>query len=168
MKALGLLLTLVALSCSDPSPLGPNARAPRPQRDLVGLPTPTGLLQCTPLAADSAVQTIGPAGGTLQVGPHVFTVPPGALDSAVTISAVAPSDSVNRIVFQPEGLTFNQPASLTMSYANCGLLGLALPKQIVYTTDALAVLEYVTSVDQPSSQTVTGQIGHFSDYAVAW
>lgn len=165
MKARYLLLVLAALSCAEPS-------APAPQGDLLGgwplPPPPTGLLACTPVAADSATQTIGPAGGTLQVGANTLVIPEGALDSAVTITAVAPSDTVNRVQFQPEGLTFNQPAQLTMSYANCNTLGLWLPKQIAYTSDLLLILEYLPSWDNLFGQTVTGRVSHFSDYAIAW
>jgi hypothetical protein len=167
MKARYLLLALAALSCAEPS-------APAPQGDLFGglpLPPPllpSGLLTCTPVAADSVSQTIGPEGGTLQVGANTLAIPAGALDSAVTITAVAPSDTVNRVRFEPEGLTFLTPARLTMSYANCNTLGLSLPKQIAYTSDLLLILEYIPSLDDLSGQTVTGEVRHFSDYAIAW
>src|SRR2546425_13292719 len=90
MKAIRRLLAvllggamLVALSCREPAPLAVD-----PLPDLV--PPPTGLLQCSPLPADSVTQTIGPAGGVLQVGPHSLTVPAGALDSAGPLPAGAP------------------------------------------------------------------------------
>ena len=120
------------------------------------------------MAADSATQIIGPAGGTIIVGPHSFTVPAGALDSAVAITAVAPSDALNRVVFQPSGLVFRVPATLTMSYANCGPLAQILPIHIVYVDDLLNILYYVPSLGNPQSASVTGTVQHFSDYAVAW
>ena len=159
---------LLLLSCADPSPLGIDSRGSRPQADLFGESLPVGLLTCTPLPYDSVTQTIGPDGGTLAVGAHTLTVPPGALDSAVSITAVAPSDTVNHVRFQPEGLTFQQPASLTLSYANCNLWGSLAPKRIAYTTDALLILEYLPSLDDLLAQTVTGRLEHFSEYAVAW
>lgn len=167
MKVTRLLAALLGgaavalLSCGDPAPL-----APRPSGLI--LPPPTGLLQCTPLPADSVTQTIGPDGGTLYVGAHSLTVPAGALDAPVSITAVAPSDTVNQVRFQPEGLQFQRPASLTMSYANCNLLGSLLPKQIAYTTDLLVILDYLPSIDSLLAQRVTGQLQHFSTYAVAW
>ncbi len=163
---------LVVLSCADPSPVGVSAQAAAPRADLIGdlvpPPLPTGLLWCSPLPYASNSATIGPEGGILQVGPHTLVVPPGSLDSAVTITAVAPSDTVNRVNFQPEGLTFQQPAALIMSYANCDLLGSTLPKKIAYTTDLLQILEYLPSLDDLGSQTVRGWVKHFSDYAIAW
>jgi|SRR5437870_5133427 len=178
MKLTGLLrctllgaAVVLGLSCGDVSPLGVTARAPKPQGALLDSLMQTAqqsaaLLRCSPLATDSVTQTIGPAGGTLQVGAHTLSVPPGALSDSVSITAVAPSDTVNRVLFGPEGLTFQQPASLTMSYANCSTLDGA--KRIAYMSDAGALIDYLPSVDNTSAQAVTGQLSHFSDYAIAW
>lgn len=156
----GLAATL--LSCHEATPVEPRA-------GLIGsLLQPTGLLRCSPLAADSATQTIGSDGGTLYVGAHRLTVPAGALPGPVTITAVAPADTVNTVRFQPEGLVFLRPASLTMSYANCDVRGSLVPKRIAHTSDALVTLEYLVSVDDLLSRTVTGQLQHFSTYAIAW
>lgn len=164
---LALLVPWLALSCGDGAPLG--VRDGAAANDLLGgLPPPDGLLQCTPLPADSASETIGPEGGVLRVGPHALSVPPGALAVPVRITGVMPADTVNRVRFQPAGLAFARPAQLRMSYANCDLLGVLLPKRIAYTTDALQVLEYLLSFDNPVSRTVTGHLDHFSTYAVAW
>lgn len=153
---------LALLSCGEKTPVEPNA-------GLIGsLLGPTGLLRCTPLAADSVTQTIGPEGGTLTVGPHQLSVPAGALLVPTTITAVAPSDTVNAVRFQPEGLVFLQSPTLQMSYANCDGLGALVPKQIVYASDALDILEYVVSNDDVLSQRVTAPLRHFSVYAVAW
>jgi hypothetical protein len=164
---LGLLagMALASASCGDhmAAPTGP------PRAALVGwLIQNSGLLGCAPLPYDSVTQTVGPAGGTIDVGPHVLSIPAGALGDTVTITAVAPSDTVRRVQFRPEGLTFATAASLRLSYAGCNLLGSVLPKQIAYTDDALNILEYLLSVDDLPTQTVTGKLHHFSSYAVAW
>jgi hypothetical protein len=161
--------SVLLVSCADTGPLGVDApAAPNALFDFP-LPVPNvGLLSCTPLPYDSVTQTIGPDGGTIAVGAHTLTVPAGALDTAVTITAVAPSDTVRHVRFQPEGLQFQQPAPLTMSYAGCNLLGSLAPKRIAYTTDALLILEYLPSLDDLFGQTVTGQLRHFSEYAIAW
>ena len=163
---------LLLMSCTDPSPLGVDAG---PEAELLGVLQPppnvdllSGLLQCTPLPYDSVTETIGAEGGTLAVGGHVLTVPPGALDSAVSITAVAPSDTLNHVRFQPEGLTFQHPASLTLSYANCNLLGSLAPKRMAYTTETFEILEFLPSLDDLLAQTVTANLQHFSEYAVAW
>ncbi|PYP70672.1 MAG: hypothetical protein DMD41_14395 [Gemmatimonadetes bacterium] len=161
-----LVLTAAALlSCGEP-PLSP---VPPPQASLIGgLLQATGLLQCTAMPTATATQTVGPAGGVINVGPHRLSIPAGALGAPVTITATAPSDNVNRIQFQPEGLVFQRSAALTMSYANCSLLGKLLPKQIAYTDDALNILSYLWSLDDLFAKKVTGKLNHFSNYAVAW
>jgi hypothetical protein len=161
--------TAVFLGCQEPPPLGVEPRAPAPQVDLVSSTLEeVGLLTFSPLPSDSVTQTIGPEGGILYVGAHALSVPAGALDSAVTITAVAPSDTVNLVGFEPEGLVFQKAASLIMSYANCDLLGSTLPKRIAHVDDELAILYYLISVDDPTTQTVTGRLEHFSEYALAW
>jgi len=156
------LCAALLASCTEPS-------APKPDA-LFGFPPPpaVGLVQCTPLPYDSVTQTIGPEGGTLVVGAHTLSIPEGALDTAVTITAVAPSDTLRHVRFQPEGLTFQQSAWLTMSYQGCNLLGSLAPKRIAYTTDAFEILEYLLSFDNLWSQKVTGRVPHFSDYVIAW
>jgi hypothetical protein len=135
---------------------------------LGGLLRPLGLLKCRPMQAASATRTIGPDGGVIQVGPHFLVIPRGALKQNVTITATAPSDDVNSIEFSPHGLEFEASAWLTMSYANCDLLGRLLPKRIAYTDDALDILYYLLSLDLIWTRTVTGKVDHFSKYAVAW
>jgi hypothetical protein len=128
------------------------------------------LLRCTALPAAHASAVIGPGGGTLTVGPHTLEVPPGALSYSLTITGDVPNDTFNSIRFQPQGLQFESghPARLTMSYANCPLLGRLLPKRIAYTTDLLRILEILLSLDDSLLQKVSAQVNHFSRYAIAW
>ena len=55
-----------------------------------------------------------------------------------------------------------------MSYANCSGLASLLPKRIAYTSDELVILALLPSVDDVVTRTVTGELEHFSDYAIAW
>jgi hypothetical protein len=127
------------------------------------------LLSCSDLPYDSTTKTIGIAGGSLNVGPHTLLIPPGALSGNVTITMVLPTGlGVNAVQFKPAGLQFRKPAALTMSYANCSLLGNLLPKRIAYTTDNLQILDYLLSLDILFSKYVTGQVSHFSSYVIAW
>ena len=175
MKSTRLLLiallagvTVVTVNCDDQTPVS-VAPVPAPEASLIGdLLERTGLLRCTPLPYDSTATIIGPLGGTLRVGPHTLVVPAGALAEPVRITAVQPRDTVNIVRFTPQGLTFVRPAALTMSYANCNLLGRLLPKRIAYTTQRLQILEYLLSIDNLAAKQVTGRLKHFSQYAVAW
>jgi hypothetical protein len=164
IAALGFA-SLALASCGET----PVATAPQQTISQHNLLWPvTGLLACTPLPADSVTQVIGPDGGTINIGPHSFMVPAGALDSAVAITAVSPSSFVNRVAFQPSGLHFRHAARLTMSYANCGLLTNLLPARIAYVDDLLNILYFLPSLGHTQSQAVTASVRHFSDYAVAW
>lgn len=166
--ALLVAVAAFTISCSDRAT--PTAPVTRPQADLIGgLLQATGLLKCSPLPYDSATAVIGPLGGSIAVGPHMLVIPYGALSAPTTITATLPQgQGVNAVRFQPEGLQFARPASLTMSYANCNLLGLLVPKHIAYTTDALQILSYLLSIDNLLTKRVTGQVNHFSEYVVAW
>jgi hypothetical protein len=176
------VLALVALmaagvSCSTDRMTGPPSSPPgTPEFGLLnnggilGTGVGTGLLACTPLPAASASQAIGPQGGTITVGPHSLVVPPGALGATVVITASAPSGTVNSVQLYPQGLKFavGKPAILTLSYANCSVLGSLLPKHIAYTTDLLQILQLLPSLDDLLGKKVSAPLEHFSRYAVAW
>ncbi len=171
-----LILLLPLLACGEPSAPAaaldaslvtslPNNADKRANKTVGNMGNGHGLAKCNPIPSATASATIGLLGGVIQVGPHTLDIPVGALRERVTITAVAPTDSVNRIQFQPEGLEFRKPATLTISYANCDVVG-SVAMQIVYTDDALVILEYVPSQDR--GKKVVGQLDHFSNYAVAW
>ncbi|HXV85905.1 MAG TPA: hypothetical protein VD793_04355 [Gemmatimonadales bacterium] len=169
LSAVFLMTALLAVtSCMDDRAVNGPEQLPSPDYGLFdGLLKPTGLLDCKPLPYASATETIGPAGGVLRVGPHRLVVPPKSLSEPVTITAEAPTSSVRRVEFQPEGLQFSRGASLTMSYEGCKLLGLLLPKRIAYV-EGLNILYFLPSLDDLFNQRVTGRLEHFSQYAVAW
>jgi len=129
------------------------------------------LMPCSELAPARATERIGPAGGTISVGPHELRVPSGALAKAVLITAELRDEAgrYNAVRFYPHGLTFQAPAYLTMSFANCdtGDGSRLSYVQIVYTHHK-KIVESEPSVHDLGAQTVTGAITHFSNYAIAW
>lgn len=175
MKATRLLVVTLcvslALACGDHSPTTPAApRVAAPEASLVGsLLAPTGLLQCSDLPYAQSTETIGPLGGSISAGPHTLVIPRGALSkpTAITMTVVT-GQGVNAVKFAPEGLQFETPATLSLSYSNCDLLGTLLPKRIAYTDDSLNILSYLLSLDNLFGKRVTGKVNHFSDYVVAW
>ena len=156
----------VIFGCSERAPL--ERLAAPPSHDVIASFGNPGLLRCAPQPAASASATIGPDGGVLQIGPHRLTVAAGALPDTVTITAVAPSTSVIRVELEPHGLTFNGDVSLTLSYAHCGGLAELFPKRVVYIDGGLNILEFLPSLDDLFNKRVTGDLSHFSDYAIAW
>jgi hypothetical protein len=170
----GLALTILA--CTGDQATAPSESPAAPEQllggdgDILGTGLLGQLLRCDPLPPTHAATVIGPGGGTLQIGPHTLVVPAGALSRTLTITADAPSDTVNSIRFEPQGLHFEagHPARLTMSYANCPLLARLLPKRIAYTTDLLHILQLLLSFDNVLLHRVSADIAHFSRYAIAW
>jgi len=174
MKAVRFLAVLIAIcvvspSCSEP-PAAPQTPGIQPQEHLIGgLLGATGLLKCSDLPYASTTRTIGPSGGVISAGPHTLVIPPGALDEPTAITMTTPSGrGVNLVHFEPEGLRFDRSAALSMSYANCNLLGKLLPKRIAYTDQGLNILYYLLSLDNIFTKRVTGKLDHFSDYVIAW
>ncbi len=154
-------------SASLPAPVGLDAPV------LIGMPLPSGilsgLLTCPVQPEWSDEEAIGPEGGTLRIGPHRLEIPAGALDSTVVITATAAADSAVSITFEPEGLTFNEPARLTLDYSHCPLIASLMAKRIAYTTDDLHdVLQMLHSNDDLFRRKVSANLDHFSRYAVAW
>ena len=161
-----LASTAVGLSCRDPGLALPDSGVAAPQFDLAD--APHSLVRCKPLAYDSVTQMIGRAGAVLRVSKHTLSISARALSHPVKITLVVPADTVNRIRMQPEGLVFDAPVTLIMSYVNCDTGSSTDPKQIAYTDDSLRILEYEPSVDDLHGRKVTGQLTHFSQYGVAW
>jgi hypothetical protein len=124
------------------------------------------LLTCAPQPYAVNTALVGPAGGTITVGAHKLVIPVGALSQPTLITAEQIRGSTNSVRFQPAGLTFAKPATLTLSYSNCLLPPLGA--QVVYTDEQLRVLERILSIDLRLSRSVNGFIRHFSRYAVAY
>ena len=195
LSAIGLALALsVAVSCTTADgPMGVAESQPLQQQpsnllgDLLGgdglvsgdgligdvvdgtvstLLNVTDLLVCSSQPYAVTRKTIGSAGGTIQVGKHTLVVPKGALKQKTTITAEQIPGRTNSIRFSPEGLRFEKPADLTISYKNC--LVVLLKKHIVYTDENLKILEVLRSLDLFGKRTVSAPIDHFSRYAVAY
>jgi hypothetical protein len=166
-------LSILSSSCGDAPSSPTNIRAPEAgvetDASLLGwLLNSLNLLSCTPLPAATTTQTVGAAGGTINVGPHKLVIPAGALSSNVTITATAPSVPRREVQFQPHGLQFEEKATLTMSYAQCSLVAQLIPKKIVYVDDNLNILELLLSLDNFLAKKVTGKLDHFSGYVVSY
>jgi hypothetical protein len=191
-SSLGLaLLFTVAVGCTSTdtlteAPAGPSVEQSSPEFGLIGdltggltdlttdltgtvvgtLGSVTDLLTCSPQSYAVASQSIGPNGGVIRVGTHTLSIPGNAVSGTVVITAEQIPGSTNSIRFSPEGLQFQKPAVLTMSYQNCALV--LLQKKIVYTDEKLKILEVLGSLDLFRSKTVSAEIDHFSRYAVAY
>src|SRR5437879_5526620 len=137
--SLGLLLgaAVAASHCGTPPPLGDDADD-GDDTDEEG----DSLVSCRPLPYESVTQTIGPEGGVLEVRRNWLVVPRGALQDTVSITAVAPSDTLALVRFQPEGLRFQKTAFLVVAYDNCRVKR-GVPPRMSPVTDAFDVIDFL-------------------------
>lgn len=182
VKRFSRLLTVICLTISallatacDETVTAPETEPAQFARSVLpgtSLPiAPVGFTRCTPQPADSSSARIGPSGGVLRAGKHMLKVPAGALKRSVLITMTAPSDTLNYVIFGPEGLTFAPDAqpTLTISYRNCAVTPPGQASlEIVYTNDDLtAVLDTTVAV---AADTLNGTVGarlrHFSGYVL--
>jgi hypothetical protein len=168
-------------SCGDQSPLGVSAVAPSFQRPGAPLPTTSGLLFC-PQTYDSVSQVIGPQGGMIVVGPHRLWVDSLVLTDTVTITAVAPTDTLRWVRFRPDNLLFpangldawKTGAILYTTYKDCPSItsGTIRIAQVDDALNLVAYLEAVASGRRNSwsqgDQYIYGWLRHFSNYALSW
>jgi hypothetical protein len=171
--ALLLGAAMAVSSCGDHTATGPaSVGTPAPEAswisDIIKVLTNGLVDSCSSLSSDPVSRTIGREGGMIAIGPDTLRIPPRALTHPVTIQASLPAGYfINVVVFEPSGLAFKKPASLTMGYSNCNLLA-NTGLEIAQVTDDLEVIEYLRSTDNKSAKTVTGVLQHFSNYAVAY
>jgi hypothetical protein len=125
------------------------------------------LLRCEPRPYDADVAIIGPNGGTLHMGAHELVIPKGALDREELITAEAPTTSLVNVRFGPEGLQFQTPAQLTLSYKGC-VRPMSAEFLIAYLGQGNRILELLNSTDQKVDDKVEAGIDHFSRYAIAY
>ena len=174
-------------SCGDPSPVGVGA--PAFQKSVLKAAstlstTASGLVYC-PQSYDSVTQVIGPQGGVIYVGPHALWVDSLVLKDTVSITAVAPADTVRWVRFLPNGLQF--PASrvdsaagyptgavVFTSYRDCGQI-LSGTLRIARVDDSLRIEEYLDAVAKGKNvswsqgqQFVYAWVPHFTNYAIAY
>jgi hypothetical protein len=175
--ALALSLAACSTDVAPSAPRAPELGTPTPPaNDLLGLGgtlsgvtgTVSNLLlyRCPTDGYGSVTRLIGPAGGTIKVGPHSLVIPAGALASTVAITATAPAGQYVKVDFQPAGLRFSTSATLRLSYAECAGLPPLLPK-VVYLNDLLSILEVLPSLNDLANERVTAKVRHFSGYAIA-
>jgi hypothetical protein len=171
VRSLVRATTLALLAgCGGDAPItspadGPSLRPATIVGAVVGS-VEANLLSCSPEPHRISQRTIGPQGGTLDLGAHRLAIPAGALKDRVLITGEVVSGTTNSVRLLPEGLTFRRPATLTLDYANCVTIDVL--KKVVYTDENLRVLEILKSEDAPGGSRVSAPIDHFSRYAVAW
>ena len=161
----GLLLT----GCSQ-SPLEPNlepiSESSQPQV-LSRSAAFTSGAQGSPVAMYSKAVISAKNGGQLALFDVLLDVPPGALDVDTTYSISIPDINVFYNEFGTDGLVFNVPVTVTMSYrdANLSSVNESSIRIAWWNEDANTWINTECELDQ-INQVVTGKLHHFSAYAL--
>jgi hypothetical protein len=190
---------VAAASCADPSPTGVAsfAKGGRWGTRGTGQPNKSGGLVACMQTYDSVTQVVGPMGGLIAVGNHYLWIDSLTLRDTVSITAVAPADTVRWVRFSPDGLQFDENrdedgdgdgdgagdgdgygAIIYTDFSDCGS-PTTDSLRIAQLTDSLKVIRYLQAPDSTwikvrknawsnSSQYVAGVLHHFSQYGVSW
>jgi hypothetical protein len=150
--------------------------------DIIGQPVDQSvyvLRRKTALAAPITVtKTVGYYGGTISIPDAGFTmtIPQGALQSATSISVTAVAGDKVQYEFGPHGLVFGQNVRVRQSLAGTYALNSNVSYEAIYygtsSTSLLSklvdtVLEVLKAVLDPTSNSVTFDVRHFSGYLVS-
>lgn len=124
-------------------------------------------LACGVAGSWSVSQMIGPNGGVLRFGSSSLTIPQGALNTTVNISARVTLGQAVQIDFAPHGLQFAKAATIVANFSGCTMpAGNSI--NMYYTDDFGGILQSMPSANSTGSPVVTSLTDHFSGYIVAW
>lgn len=197
-----VLLSALAVGCADRMPSAPQAISVPTQQSnsllggLIGgvVGTVTNLLNIVvtlvtrpaPLQQDIAWSFYAGPGGAISANRTAglsITVPPGALSQNVRITVTVKAGNVYDYQFQPEGLKFALPVTVTQDVSNNSLIGSLLggllgtnktAKGAYYSSSTLQYDPKTgTATVNEIEPTISGggllsfQIRHFSGYTIA-
>lgn len=177
VRATALLSLAAAVGCSGDSPTAPGYES-----QLVDPPVnAVALLRSSDLATALTVSAvIGPAGGSFEIPAAglTVTVPRNAVTEEITFTATALPGDVLGYEFGPHGTEFKRPLVMEQQLANTrwALLGrpgnlevgyFASSDAVDYETGEVRVDEFLPVIVNPSLQTATFRVRHFSGYMLS-
>jgi hypothetical protein len=159
----------MALSCEPSGSTGP-ATGPGPSKVArLGSLRPTPLV-CPSSTTESTTGVVGPMGGVLSVGGTTVSIPAGALLDTVTLTLSVPASNnveIDVSVAGTEHFLFEQPISVTVSYARCAATYVQPIAAWYFDPVTCDLLEPMASVDNPLLRSVTFTTPHLSGYILA-
>lgn len=122
-------------------------------------------LRCEPQPRAGETKVIGPKGGVIKMGLSQLVIPPGALDTNVTITGTAPTSSAVEVQFQPHGLLFKRSVEMTIDYGKC-VVPDTTELDVTYTLNGWWGVERMPSADARRDKRITALTDHFSGYVL--
>ena len=162
--ALMIALALLAMIGCSQSPLQSASEEPR----LLTRTTPDGVAaSLSPINLYSEVIIPSATGGVLSLLDVTLTVPAGAVKNDTLFSIRIPDDEVFFNEFGTDGLVFDVPVTVTMSYRNADLSGITESSiRLAWLDTRTNTWKSMDCVVDAVSKTVTGQLNHFSAYGL--
>lgn len=163
-----MLFAAVFLSagCSE-SPLDPNQSASTQPTLLQRASRSSDGASMAPVNLHIANTISATTGGVLTLLDVVLVVPPGAVDNDTTFSIDIPDDEIFFNEFGADGLVFNVPVTVTMSYRDADLIGVDESTiRIGWLNEATGQFENVDCEVNRLTKTVTAKLNHFSAYGL--
>ena len=164
IKKIVTITTVAVAACNDANL--PSAPQLEPSAGLVG-ESVRAARRAARMQGDVVVtEVIGARGGKLKAAGVSLDIPAGAVRQPTAITMTVSGGDYYQVHFQPHGLQFAKPASLSFQLQN------ALRSPFVVYFDAMSADGEVTpletfEVTRRGSSVIT-QIGHFSGYCVAY
>ena len=106
-------------------------------------------------------------GGRLEFFDVIIEVPAGAIDNDTTFSILIPDLSVFYNEFGTNGLVFNVPVKVTMSYRDADLTGVVEESiRIAYFNNVTGEFEDIVCQLDTVNKVVKAELHHFSAYGL--
>ena len=161
-----IILSMVMLVGCSENPMGVAPDQSEPQ-----------LLQRSTLAIEAIQRSTVPLytervvssaeGGVLNLFDVVLEVPPGAVPNDTLFSIAIPDLAVFYNEFGTNGLVFDVPVKVTMSYRDADLSGIDESTiRIGWFNESTGMFQDVVCTIDHVNKTVTGEVEHFSAYAL--
>lgn len=163
--ALLVIATLLAVGCSQQSPMSSNDESSQPR--LLSRSMSSGAASLSPAELYTEARVSSAEGGVLSLIDVVLEVPAGAVPNDTLFSIAIPDPNVFFNEFGTHGLVFDVPVTVTMSYRDADLSGIdeSTIRLGWFDPDTGEMHDMVCEVDYVT-KTVTGQLNHFSAYGL--
>ncbi|HDL02075.1 MAG TPA: hypothetical protein ENH23_07565 [candidate division Zixibacteria bacterium] len=160
-----VIVLTVFVGCSN-SPLGTVATDNAPQLLQRSSASMTGIsLSPVNLHVDSVISAS--LGGKLVLQDVILDVPPNALKNDTLFSIDIPDINVFYNEFGTSGLVFDKPVKITMSYRDADLSNVTESTiRIGWFNEKTGMFDDVICDIDYNNKTVTGEVYHFSAYAL--
>ncbi|MCP4686257.1 MAG: hypothetical protein GY867_12530 [bacterium] len=163
-----LFAALVAFTGCSRSPVSTTeAETPEPQVLSRSVNLVPGGPQLSPLNLYAEQVVSAEQGGRLELVDVVLDIPPHAVDNDTLFSIFIPTLDEFYNEFGTHGLVFNVPVTVTMSYRSADLTGVDESSiRIGWFNESSGTWQDMVCEVDPINKIVTGQLNHFSAYAL--